>query len=54
MRATELDRKLDDGEDMGDQVDWSRVKRPNTQMQDRFTLRRQTDVEGPNDDIRAK
>ena len=32
MRATELDRKFDDGEDIGDQVDWSKAQRPNTQM----------------------
>ena len=31
MKATEFDRKFDDGEDMGDEVDWSRAKRPNTQ-----------------------
>ena len=32
MKATEFDRKFDDGEDMGDEVDWSRAKRPNTRL----------------------
>ena len=32
MRATEFDRKFDDGDDIGDQVDWSRAKRPDTQV----------------------
>ena len=31
MKAIEFDRKFDDGEDLHDQVDWSRAKRPNTQ-----------------------
>ena len=31
MKGTEFDRNFDDGEDMGDEVDWSRAKRPNTQ-----------------------
>lgn len=32
MKATEFDRKFDDGEDMGDEVDWSRAERPNTRL----------------------
>ena len=31
MKATEFDRKFDDGEDVDLDVDWSRAKRPNTQ-----------------------
>ena len=31
MKATEFDRKFDDGEDVDEDVDWSRAKRPNTQ-----------------------
>lgn len=29
MKATEFDRKFDDGEDMSAHVDWSRARRPN-------------------------
>lgn len=31
MKATEFDRKFDDGEDVDGDVDWSRARRPNTQ-----------------------
>ena len=31
MKATEFDRKFDEGEDLDDHVDWSRARRPNTQ-----------------------
>ena len=31
MKATEFDRKFDDGEDVDSDVDWSRARRPNTQ-----------------------
>ncbi len=31
MKATEFDRKFDDGEDVDADVDWSRATRPNTQ-----------------------
>jgi len=31
MKATEFDRKFDDGEDVDEDVDWSRGRRPNTQ-----------------------
>ena len=31
MKATEFDRKFDDGEDVDEDVDWSRARRPNTQ-----------------------
>ncbi len=30
MKATDFDRKFDDGEDVDADVDWSRVTRPNT------------------------
>ena len=30
MKATEFDRKFDDGEDVSDLVDWTRAERPNT------------------------
>ena len=29
MKATEFDKKFDDGEDMIDDVDWSQARRPN-------------------------
>lgn len=29
MKATEFDRKFDDGEDMSAHVDWSKARRPN-------------------------
>ena len=29
MKATEFDRRFDDGEDMSDHVDWSKARRPN-------------------------
>ena len=29
MKATEFDRKFDDGEDVSGQVDWSKARRPN-------------------------
>ena len=29
MKATEFDRKFDDGEDMTDHLDWSKAIRPN-------------------------
>ncbi len=29
MKATEFDRKFDDGEDMSADVDWSKARRPN-------------------------
>ena len=29
MKATELDRKFDEGEDVSAQVDWSKARRPN-------------------------
>ncbi len=32
MKAIEFDRKFDDGEDIDDQVDWSRARRPNPRM----------------------
>ena len=32
MRATEFDRKFDDGEDMTDHLDWSKATRPNAQI----------------------
>lgn len=32
MKATELDKRFDAGEDVSDQIDWSRSKRPNTEM----------------------
>jgi macrodomain Ter protein organizer (MatP/YcbG family) len=30
MKATEFDRKFDDGEDLSGLVDWTRAERPNT------------------------
>lgn len=30
MKATEFDRKLDDGEDVDENVDWCKARRPNT------------------------
>ena len=32
MRATEFDRKFDDGEDMTDHLDWSKAIRPNARI----------------------
>ncbi len=32
MKAIEFDRKFDDGEDIDDQVDWSRARRPTPRM----------------------
>jgi hypothetical protein len=32
MKATELDKRFDAGEDVSDQIDWSRSKRPNTEL----------------------
>ena len=32
MRATELERRFDAGQDVDDHVDWSRSNRPNTRM----------------------
>ena len=32
MKATEFDRKFDEGEDVSDHVDWSKAKRPNVQV----------------------
>ena len=32
MKATEFDRKFDKGEDVSEQVDWSKAKRPNVQV----------------------
>jgi hypothetical protein len=29
MKASELDRKFDEGEDIGAQIDWSKARRPN-------------------------
>ncbi|MEO3433256.1 CopG family transcriptional regulator [Inquilinus sp. CAU 1745] len=29
MKAVDFDRKFDKGEDMSDQVDWSKARRPN-------------------------
>ena len=31
MKATEFDRKFDEGGDVDEDVDWSRARRPNTQ-----------------------
>lgn len=31
MKATEFDRRFDDGEDMSAHVDWSKARRPNTE-----------------------
>jgi hypothetical protein len=32
MKATELDTRFDDGEDVGPQIDWSRSRRPNVEL----------------------
>jgi len=32
MKASEFDRKFDDGEDIDDQLDWSRAHRPNIEI----------------------
>ena len=32
MKAADFDRKFDEGEDIDDQVDWSRAARPNARM----------------------
>jgi len=32
MKASDFDRKFDEGEDIDDQVDWSRAARPNVRM----------------------
>lgn len=32
MKATELDKRFDAGEDVSNQIDWSRSKRPNTEL----------------------
>ena len=32
MKATEFDKRFDDGEDLADQVDWSKARRPNVEM----------------------
>ncbi len=32
MKATEFDKRFDDGEDVADQVDWSKARRPNVEM----------------------
>ncbi len=29
MKASELDKKFDKGEDISDQIDWSKARRPN-------------------------
>ncbi len=29
MKASEFDRRFDDGEDVSDQIDWSKASRPN-------------------------
>ena len=29
MKANELDKRFDKGEDIGDQIDWSKARRPN-------------------------
>jgi len=31
MKATEFDRKFDAGEDVGDQLNWSKARRPNVE-----------------------
>ncbi|WP_439546465.1 type II toxin-antitoxin system BrnA family antitoxin [Sandarakinorhabdus sp.] len=31
MKATDLDKRFDAGEDVSDQIDWLRSKRPNTE-----------------------
>ena len=32
MKAAELDKRFDAGEDVSNQIDWSRSKRPNTEL----------------------
>jgi hypothetical protein len=32
MKTSEFDRKFDDGEDLGEHVDWSKARRPNTEI----------------------
>ena len=32
MKAAELDKRFDDGEDVSGQVDWSAARRPNVQV----------------------
>ena len=31
MKATEFDKRFDDGEDLADKVDWSKARRPNVE-----------------------
>jgi alpha/beta superfamily hydrolase len=31
MKASEFDKRFDDGEDVADQVDWSKARRPNVE-----------------------
>lgn len=31
MKATEFDKRFDDGDDVADQVDWSKARRPNVE-----------------------
>ncbi len=31
MKATEFDKRFDDGEDLSEQVDWSAARRPNVE-----------------------
>ena len=31
MKATEFDKRFGDGEDLADQVDWSKARRPNVE-----------------------
>lgn len=32
MKATELDDRFDAGDDVSDQIDWARSRRPNTEL----------------------
>lgn len=32
MKATELDRRFDEGEDVTDELDWSKAERPNLEQ----------------------
>ncbi len=32
MKASEFDAKFDAGEDVGDQIDWSKARRPNLEL----------------------
>ncbi len=32
MKETELDKRFDAGDDVSDQIDWSRSKRPNSEL----------------------